>query len=169
MTRILFAFVATLVCNSSLACEEYRLPEGFQDFLASRGLAYQWPVGRFTEDRKVKCSLTQDFNNDGKPDFAGLYLYNGAKKRGSDKYLDLVIMYTVENSIEYTVYSYAGQFDKKNGIVKAYVEEISPGVIDTDPGEFLLNTPAIRLVRMGRDNRTYYWNGRKFTELVIGD
>lgn len=169
MIRILFALIATLICNISFACEKYQLPAGYQDYLDAQDLSYRQPVGNFTQDRKASCSLTQDFNNDGKPDFAGLFMYTGPKKRGGNRFLDLVIMYSVNDSIEHTIYSYAGRFDKKNKVVQAYLEELSPGVIDTDPGEFILNTPGIKLVNIGRDNYTYYWNGRRIVELIIGD
>lgn len=169
MIKILFASIAALTCNLSFACEIYQLPEGFQEYLDSQEIPYRRPDGKFAGDRKAKCSLTQDFNNDGKLDFAGLYMYDDPKKRGGNRYLDLVIMYSMGNTIKHTVYSYAGTFDKKTKTVQAYLEDLSPGIIDTDPGEFILNAPGIRLVNIGRKSYTYYWDGQRIAELIIGD
>ena len=194
MFRILFAFFVSLTCSPSFACENFQLPPEYQDYLKNRELPYRPPVGNIAfigdsgdrieydmlvlpKDRDVEkfvtsgepaCSVSADFNGDGKNDFAGLYLYEGTEKRYNNWILDLVIVYSENGSTKHVVFPFTGQYFEGQEPVLVYLRRQGPGLVDLMPGQYVLEHPGIGVYRRGRPASTYYWDGKGFAELAMG-
>lgn len=194
MFRIIGAILVALGCNQSIACEDYRLPPEFQDYFAGRELPYTRPIGKIAfvgdskeqirydmlvlpKDRDVgnfvdggdpACSVSADFNGDGKEDFAGLFRYQGPEKRHNGWLLDLVILYSENGNLTHVIYPYAGQYYERQESVLVYLRKQGPGLIDLMPGQYELERPGIGVYIRGRPASTYYWDGREFAGLPMG-
>ena len=124
-----------------------------------RGCGPEWP-----------CSLVQDFNDDGKSDLAHLMEYKGAKHRGADRKLDLVIIYSQKESTELTheIFSYVG---KVNEITPAsvYLGVQDKGPMKLPGGVFQLQYPGINIIPGNDDAKfgyhTIYWRGDRFYQI----
>ena len=194
MFRIIVAFVVSLTCSLSFACENFQLPPKYQGYFKNRELPYRQPVGKIAfigdstdrieydmlvlpKNRDVEkfvasgdpaCSVSADFNGDGKTDFAGLYLYEGPEKRHNNWTLDLVIVYSENGSAKHAVFPFAGQYSEGQEPVLVYLRRQGPGLVDLMPGQYVLKNPGIGVYRRGRPASTYYWNGKGFAELAMG-
>lgn len=176
MFRILLTLIFILCSSLSLASEENNLLSKqisnnnshitkYQRYFDKLELPYAQPDG-CSED--MRCSLLSDFNGDGEPDFSGLYEYTGSKKRRNNWNLDLVILYSADNSIKHVIFTHVGQINESKGIIN-YLEEQNPGIMELIPGsktsrELKLDTPAINIKRKSTSGYfpTFYWDGKKF-------
>ena len=194
MIRILFALLFTFTCSLSYACENFQLPPEYQGYFENSELPYKRPVGKiaFVGDSKDQikydmlvlpknrqeedfvasgdpaCSVTADFNGDGKNDFAGLYLYEGPDKRHNNWILDLVIVYSENGSTKHVIFPFTGQYFEGQEPVLVYLRRQGPGLVDLMPGKYILEHSGIGVYRRGRPASTYYWDGKGFAELAMG-
>ena len=142
--------------------------EKYEAYFKGLNLPYMEPLGC---DQARTCRIAEDFNDDGTVDLAGLYEYSGPTSRVGNNYVDLVILYSSEDSDRprHQIFRYVGAIDKDNR-VRANLEKQERGEMMHPLGIVIrLNRPAINVLQDGQEPGTYfptyYWNGKRFASI----
>jgi len=170
MLRIVF--ILGLVCMGNvLAADSDDDVARYQAYFKKLGLPYVEPRGCSID---APCSVAGDFNDDGVRDLAALYEYSGDKSRRDRWNLDLVIIYSQEESSEPThvVFTHVGQVDAKTGETFSLAIQ-GKGLMKIPSGEITLDRPGINVI-FGRNTgvdqySTYYWRGERFDAIDKSD
>jgi hypothetical protein len=171
-TTILLVFASV----SAIACEEYPLSQNQRDYLEKQSLTLKIPSGDFSDpatnradqkqesDGARECWVSEDFNNDGTDDFAGIFEYTGEKERVSGWQLDLVILYSDAGQLQHFVFQYAGRISEEGGQLRQHLGLQAAGRIDLKPGSVTIDQPGIVSYRDGLPAVIYYWNKDRFAK-----
>ncbi|MDH3389474.1 MAG: hypothetical protein OEN02_16410 [Gammaproteobacteria bacterium] len=160
-----------------IACDDYRLPEDQGEYFEKLSLPYRVPVGKtgvlLKKSRALPgddqgCTVVDDFNGDGRDDFAGIFQYTGKQLRLNDWSLDVVILFSGADGIEHVIFPFAGQYDQRGELLLQYLAPRAPGELDLRPGKMRLDYPAVVSYRRGKPSVVYYWNGEQITQRAIG-
>ncbi len=123
-----------------------------------RGCGPQWP-----------CSLVRDFNNDGQPDLAQLMEYRGENKRGGNRKLDLILVYSKNDrgELAHEIFFYVGKVSERTP-ASVYLGAQERGPLKLPGGAYLLERPGINIY-LNDDTpfgfHTLYWREGRFIEL----
>ena len=134
------------------------------EFFKAQNLPYMKPLGC---RRGARCTLSQDFNNDGAVDFVGLFEYSGPISRTENSYLDLVFVYPDLRTgrMKQQIFTYEGTLNQKN-IPKVRLEIQPKGTMKLPIGEFELKSLGVNVVSKADPTSlftpTFYWNGQEF-------
>ncbi len=162
--------------NPLFACEDYALTAAQADYLKSLELPLAIPRADIADIKSQKkdveppakrsCSISADFNGDGVEDFAGIFHYQGKKKRPSGWLLDLVVIYSDQGQLKHQVLPYAGRFTRDGDRLRQFLAVQPAGRIDLKPGQATLDHPGILSYRDGTPAVAHYWSGNRFTKRV---
>ena len=150
--------------------EEALAPARTKEHLAyfrAQNLPYMKPLGCH---RRARCTLSQDFNNDGAVDFVGLFEYSGPIVRAEDSYLDLVFVYPdlKTGQMKQQIFTYSGSLNKNN-LPKVRLEVQPKGTMKLPIGKFELKSLGVNVVRKATPTSlftpTFYWNGEEFAPI----
>lgn len=159
------------------ACEDYSLPDEQQQYLKELALPYQVPSGstgvKVQKSRSLPgdtqgCTVVDDFNGDGRDDFAGIFQYTGERKRLDDWSLDIVILFSEAAETRHVIFPFSGQFNQRDQLLYHYLRQQPPGEFDLRPGRVKLEHPSILSYRRGKPAVVYFWDGGKITQRAIG-
>lgn len=163
--------------NPLFACEDYVLTAEQAEYLRSLELPLTIPTAPIADIKSPKddveppekrsCSISADFNGDGVGDFAGIFQYQGKKKRASGWLLDLVVIYSDEGRLKHLVLPYAGRFTRDGEQLRQFLVVQPAGRVDLKPGEATLELPGILSYRDGTPAVVHYWSGNRFTKRVF--
>ncbi len=171
-TTILLMFASI----SAVACEDYPLSQNQRDYLEKQSLTLKVPSGDFADpaanhpEQKPasggarECWVSEDFNNDGIDDFAGIFEYTGEKERVSGWQLDLVILYSDAGQLRHFVFPYAGRVTKEDGKLRQHLGVQAAGRVDLKPGSVTINQTGIVSYRDGQPAVIYFWNKDQFSK-----
>ena len=140
----------------------------YQNHFKRQSLPYINPLGCNTE---VACSLAADFNDDGAIDYVALYEYSGPKRRGSARYIDLVMLYSIPGSSEpgQQIFTRVGKIDDENRTGSRLDIQL-PGELTLPIGSIELERNGVNLVPTDKPpnlySPTFYWNGAEFYSIV---
>ena len=159
------------------ACEEYNLPDEQQQYLKELALPYRVPTGTtgvlLQKSRSLAgddqgCTVVDDFNGDGRDDFAGIFQYTGERNRLDDWSLDVIILFSSEAETRHVIFPYSGQLNQRDKLLYQYLRQQPPGEFDLRPGRVLLQHPSILSYRRGKPAVVYFWDGTDITQRPVG-
>ncbi|MCZ6616518.1 MAG: hypothetical protein O7E57_00180 [Gammaproteobacteria bacterium] len=115
------------------------------------------------------CYQADDFDGDGKEDFAGMFEHTGEKQRGGEWTLEVVIFNEDENGeVQSITYPYSGQNSKETGEIKQHLSKQPAGMVNLNPGTLMIEKPAIVSYQDGEPKVLYYFEDGKPARAFYG-
>lgn len=172
-----WVMITAIFSGTAIACEEYLLTDDQDKYLEELALPYRVPDGKTgvllknVEGRQGDtqgCTVVDDFNGDGRDDFAGIFQYTGKQNRLNDWSLDVVVLFSNAGETRHIIFPFSGQYDQQDKQLYQYLRPQPPGELDLRPGKMSLDFASILSYRRGKPSVVYYWDGTEITQRPIG-